>query len=66
MQYQIEIRLRHGLIFFEISASGYLVDRLDPCTVKQIIQLTVIHKRREKSQKIDDISFLFCRLKKRI
>ena len=43
IQNQIEIRLRHRLIFFKISASGYLVDCLNSCTVKEIIQLTVIH-----------------------
>ena len=35
------------------------MNRLHSRTMQQIINLTVIHKRREKSQKVDYIAFLF-------
>ena len=66
MQHQVKISLGHRLIFFVIPASGNLMNSFYPCLMQKIIKLTVIHKRRKKSKKIDHISFFLLRLQKRI
>ena len=66
MQYNIKIGLRHRQILVIILTARNLMDCLHSCLSQQIIQFTVIHKRREKSQKIHHISLFLFRLKKRI
>ena len=66
MQHQVKISLGHRLILFVIPASGNLMNSLHPGLMQKLVKLTVIHKRRKKSKKIDHISFFLLRFQKRI
>ena len=66
VQHQVKISLGHRLILFVIPTSGNLMNSLHPGLMQKIIELTVIHKRRKKSKKIDHISFFLLRFQKRI